>query len=216
MAEAMPFPSKPCSLACTPRPERLCSRKRAFSQAHFAEWKSDDLGLDKRRDDRISHRSLMRIPVARFIHRLPALMALLILCAASALAQQKTSDSERQLFNSVNQERKAHGLPALKSDEALTAAARAHAQRMAEQGTISHQLPGEPPLPTRAKAAGARFSWLSENVDEGQNAAAIHQSFMKSPQHRANILDTDMDSAGIGIAERNGQLFAVEDFSKAK
>jgi len=158
----------------------------------------------------------MRIPVARFIHRLPALIALLILCAASALAQQKTSDAERQLFNSVNQERKAHGVPALKSDEALTTAARAHAQRMAEQGTISHQLPGEPPLPTRVKAAGAHFSWLSENVDEGQNAAAIHQSFMKSPQHRANILDTDMDSAGIGIAERNGQLFAVEDFSKAK
>ena len=39
---------------------------------------------------------------------------------------------------------------------------------------------------------------------------------MKSPQHRANILDTDMDTAGIGIAERNGQLYAVEDFSTAK
>jgi hypothetical protein len=33
--------------------------------------------------------------------------------------------------------------------------------------------------------------------------------------HEANILDPDMDSAGIGIAERNGQLFAVEDFSQA-
>ena len=60
------------------------------------------------------------------------------------------------------------------------------------------------------------FSWISENVDEGPNAAAIHQSFMKSPQHRANILDTDMDSAGIGVADRNGQLYAVEDFSRAK
>jgi uncharacterized protein YkwD len=39
---------------------------------------------------------------------------------------------------------------------------------------------------------------------------------MKSQQHRANILDTDMDPAGIGIAERNGQMFAVENFSKAK
>jgi hypothetical protein len=48
----------------------------------------------------------------------------------------------------------------------------------------------------------------AENVDEGPNPAAIHQSFMKSPQPRANILDPDMDSAGIGIAERNGQLFA--------
>jgi uncharacterized protein YkwD len=155
--------------------------------------------------------SLTRVP-----HRVAALITLLIFCTASALAQQKTSDAERQLFNAVNQERKAHGLPSLKSDEALTSAARQHTQRMAEQGMISHQLPGEPNLLSRARAAGVHFSWLSENVDEGQNATAIHQSFMKSPQHRANILDSDMDSVGIGVAERNGQLFAVEDFSKAK
>jgi uncharacterized protein YkwD len=153
----------------------------------------------------------MRVP-----HRVAALITLLIFCTASGLAQQKTSDAERQLFNAVNQERKAHGLPSLKSDEALTTAARQHAQRMAEQGTISHQLLGEPNLLSRARATGAHFSWLSENVDEGQNPTAIHQSFMKSPQHRANILDSDMDSVGIGVAERNGQMFAVEDFSKAK
>jgi hypothetical protein len=28
------------------------------------------------------------------------------------------------------------------------------------------------------------LSWISENVDEGSNAAAIHQSFMKSPRRR--------------------------------
>jgi uncharacterized protein YkwD len=149
-------------------------------------------------------------------HRLAALISLLILCVASALAQQKTSDAERQLFNAVNQERKANGLPTLKPDEALANAARTHAQRMADQGIVSHQFPGEPSLPERAKAAGAHFSWLSENVGEGPSPAAIHQSFMKSPLHRANILDSDMDSAGIGVAEHNGQMFAVEDFSKAK
>jgi uncharacterized protein YkwD len=56
----------------------------------------------------------------------------------------------------------------------------------------------------------------AENVDQGPNPTAIHQSFMQSPLHRANILDPDMDSAGIAIAERNRQMFAVEDFSKAK
>ncbi len=145
-----------------------------------------------------------------------ALITLLILGAASALAQQKTTDAERQLFNAINKERKSHGLPSLKLDEALADAARKHAQRMAEQGKASHQFPGELNLPSRARAAGAHFTWLSENVDLGPNAAAIHQSFMKSPLHQANILDKDMDSVGIGIAERNGQMFAVEDFSKAK
>ncbi len=75
--------------------------------------------------------------------------------------------------------------------------------------------PGVAPFETwePSNSANARDA---ENVDEGRKAAAIHQSFMKSPQHRANILDTDMDSAGIGVADRNGQLYAVEDFSKAK
>jgi uncharacterized protein YkwD len=152
----------------------------------------------------------------RIAYRIAALLTLLTVCAASAWAQPNIADAEQQLFNAINKERKAHGLPSLKPDQALANAARQHAQRMAEQGTISHQLPGEPTLPSRVKAAGAHFSWLAENVDEGQNATAIHQSFMKSPQHRANILDSDMDSAGIGVAERNGYLFAVEDFSKAK
>jgi hypothetical protein len=30
------------------------------------------------------------------------------------------------------------------------------------------------------------------------------------------MLDSDMDSIGVGVVERRGQLFAVEDFSKAK
>ena len=153
----------------------------------------------------------MRIP-----HRMAVLIALLTLGSASALSQHKTPDAERELFNAVNQERKAHGLPSLTYDEALANAARQHAQRMAKQGTVSHQFPGEPSLPSRAKAAGAHFTWLSENVDEGPNPTAIHHNLMKSPQHRANILDSDMDSAGIGVAERNGEMFAVEDFSKAK
>jgi uncharacterized protein YkwD len=152
----------------------------------------------------------------RISYRIAALITLLALCSVGAPAQQKTSNAEHQLLEAVNQERKAHGLPSLILDDALASAARKHAQRMAEQGTISHQFPGESSLPSRAKAAGAHFTWLSENVDEGPNATVIHESFMKSPQHRANILDGDMDSAGIGVAERNGQMFAVEDFAKAK
>jgi uncharacterized protein YkwD len=44
----------------------------------------------------------------------------------------------------------------------------------------------------------------------------IHTEFIKSPAHRANILDRDMDSIGIGVVEEGGQLFAVEDFSQAR
>jgi len=79
-------------------------------------------------------------------------------------------------------------------------------------------LPGAPglaPFETwePSNSANARDA---ENVDQGPNAAPIRQSFMKSPRHRANILDTDMDSAGIGVAERNGQLVRGRRFLRAK
>jgi hypothetical protein len=67
----------------------------------------------------------------------------------------------------------------------------------------------------RASQAGARFSSLAENVAEGPSAESIHHQWMNSPPHRANLLDPQLDSVGIAVAERNGILFAVEDFSLA-
>ena len=104
------------------------------------------------------------------------------------------------------------GLPAT----ALAAAARKHADRMAQQDALSHQFPGEPSLPSRVRQTGARFVWLSENVALGPNPSFIHTEFVQSPQHRANLLDADMNEIGIGLVARNGRWFAVEDFSKAK
>ena len=140
----------------------------------------------------------------------------LVLFAGVGLAQSKAASPERELFNATNRERLAHGLPALQWNDALAVAARKHANEMASKDTLSHQFPGEPSLPGRVKQAGAHFVWFSENVALGPNTSIIHTEFVKSPPHRANILDTDMNVMGIGIVERNGQLFAVEDFSKAK
>lgn len=123
---------------------------------------------------------------------------------------------ERELFASVNQARRAQGLASLRWDESLATAARRHAEAMAEHGSAQHGFEGEASLSARVKQAGAHFSWLSENVTQGPSPEFIHAQFMKSPPHRANILDRDMDSVGIGVVERGGQLFAVEDFSQAR
>jgi uncharacterized protein YkwD len=134
----------------------------------------------------------------------------------SAVAQPKGEPAEQQLFQAINQKRAANGLPPLKWDNALANAARQHAEAMAAQKALSHGFPGEPSLPSRATKAGARFSWLSENVAVGPNAENISEQWMRSPNHRANLLDADMDTIGAGAAERNGVVFAVADFCKAK
>jgi uncharacterized protein YkwD len=139
-----------------------------------------------------------------------------VFSATSGLAQPRAETAGQQLFQAINRERAANGLPPLKWDEALANAARQHAEAMAAQRSISHGFAGEASLPSRATRAGARFSWLSENVAAGPNAENISEQWMESPNHRANLLDADMDTIGAGAAERNGVVFAVADFCKAK
>jgi uncharacterized protein YkwD len=149
--------------------------------------------------------------------RLPILAALIACLAVSAAhAQDSASRDERALFAATNRERQERGLPVLRWSPALAEAARRHALTMVDHQTISHQFPGEPSLPARVSRAGASFMSLAENVAEAPSAAEIQNLWMNSPGHRANILDGSMDSIGIAVAERNGEYFAVEDFSKAK
>ncbi|MGA2357154.1 MAG: CAP domain-containing protein [Terriglobales bacterium] len=148
--------------------------------------------------------------------RLAAMAMVAVMLCWSAYGQTSVTRAERELFASVNQARQAQGLAPLRWDESLAVAARRHAAIMAERGAAQHAFDGEPSLSARVKQAGARFSWLSENVCEGVTSGFIHAQFMKSPAHRANVLDRDMDSIGVGVAEHGGQLFAVEDFSQAR
>jgi hypothetical protein len=130
-------------------------------------------------------------------------------------AQGSHDGLEQILFQSANHERTVRGLPAFRWNAALADAAEQHAVLLARQNTLSHQLPGEPGLAERTAHAGARFSTIAENVAEGPSAERIHEQWMKSPPHRANLLDPQLDSVGIAVAEHNGTLFAVEDFVQA-
>jgi uncharacterized protein YkwD len=142
-----------------------------------------------------------------------------LVCAAllaTVWAQSTPAAEQRALLDAVNHERRGQGLPPLRWNDALADAAQKHAREMARQNSVSHTLPGEPSLASRATKAGTRFSWISENIVQSTSAAGAHEQFMKSLNHRANILDGDMDSVGIGVARNRGQLFVVEDFAKIK
>ena len=142
-------------------------------------------------------------------------LAMLSLSVTSADTQGNIGEAERILLQLANRDRAAQGLAPLKWSGSLAEAAREHALRLAQQNTLSHQLSGEPGLASRASRAGARFSTIAENVAEGPSPEGIHQQWMHSAPHRANLLDVELDSVGIAVADRNGTLFAVEDFSLA-
>lgn len=124
-------------------------------------------------------------------------------------------DMAEQLLALANQTRAQAGLGTLKWDASLTQAALRHCQRMAGEGEISHRYGGEPDVSGRAAAAGAHFSLIEENIAVGSRPDQIHVAWMNSPGHRANLLNPEIDHAGIAVVAAQGVLFAVADYSEA-
>lgn len=150
----------------------------------------------------------------------------LILClalgASVALAQAPMQDLRSgtiqqeawQMVQLANQARASAGVGPLEWDPALAAAARQHCLRMASEGPISHRYGGEPDLTERAGQAGAHFSLIEENVAVGPTPGSIHNAWMHSPEHRANLLSRDVDRVGVAIVASRGVLYAVADYER--
>jgi uncharacterized protein YkwD len=149
-----------------------------------------------------------------------ATLALALLSITSALRAQSVFASsnnltvaEQYLLAAANEARANQGLLPLRLDPVLTEASAAHAREMANHADISHQFNDEPDLAERGANAGAHFSLISENVGEAPNSVIIHNLWMHSPGHRANLLDPNVDSIGLAVIARDNQLYAVEDFA---
>jgi hypothetical protein len=120
-----------------------------------------------------------------------------------------------QIVLLANQARAQAGAGPLKWDAALAAAARQHCLRMAADGSISHQYPGEPDASARAAQAGAHFSLIEENVAIAPTPAAIHDAWMHSPGHRSNLLNPQVDHVGVAVVAGRHGLYAVADYERA-
>lgn len=135
-----------------------------------------------------------------------------------ALAQEGGANIQtaaEQLMALANESRAQNGAGSLHWDPQLAAAALFHCRRMVAEGPIAHRYGGEPDLTERASQAGAHFSVIEENVAIGPSAAEIHNGWMHSPGHRANLLSTDVDHVGIAVVAARGVLYAVADYSRA-
>lgn len=114
------------------------------------------------------------------------------------------SSAEGEVLALVNSERAAAGCGAVSADSGLTALARAHSADMRDRNFFSHTDPsGQDPW-DRAAAAGVG-NLAAENIAAGQSsAAAVMQAWMDSPGHRANILNCELGTLGVGVAYGGG------------
>jgi uncharacterized protein YkwD len=121
---------------------------------------------------------------------------------------------EGALLELINQARADHGLQPLTVDNRLARAARKHSERMVEHSALSHQFEGEPPVQIRFSDENFPSDREGENVDLDQSVASAHRALMDSPAHRANILDPNYNTVGIGIVRSGGNIYVTEDFAR--
>jgi hypothetical protein len=116
-----------------------------------------------------------------------------------------TVDDEAGFISRIDAERAGAGLHRLALAGDLTAVARRHAQRMAAAGQHYHN-------PDLGDEVGG-WRMLGENVGKGSSVAGLHQAFMDSAPHRANILRGEFTQLGVGVArDASGTIFVVEVF----
>jgi uncharacterized protein YkwD len=116
----------------------------------------------------------------------------------------------------INQQRALHGESALRDSARLDSAATQHSQDMVTADYFDHISPtGNTPL-DRIRASGYVVSGdvyeLGENIDLGTyqlaTPASIVTDWMNSPDHRANILDSDFVDSGIGVVAQAPAQYA--------
>ncbi len=120
-----------------------------------------------------------------------------------------------QILMLANQARVAVGAEPLNWDPALASAARQHCLQMAAAGAIAHRYGDEADVARRAGQAGAHFSVIEENVAIGSSLDSIHAAWMRSPDHRANLLSPNVDRVGVAVVASRGVLYAVADYERS-
>jgi hypothetical protein len=105
----------------------------------------------------------------------------------------------------ANAERTSRGLRAYTVASDLSVVARRHAERMAAKHSLYHN----PNLGSEVSG----WQVVGENVGMGGDVQSIHQAFMDSPEHRANILARDYTEIGVGtVVDADGVLWVTQVF----
>jgi uncharacterized protein YkwD len=129
--------------------------------------------------------------------------------SADALpGQVSVADAREALLCLMNAQRTARGLGRLKAQPTLAVVAGRFARQMVRDQFFDHTSPGGSTMVSRIK--GTTYLRHAQRWTVGENLAwgtgtlatprATVEAWMRSADHRANLLDRNFSDAGIGIA----------------
>ncbi len=124
---------------------------------------------------------------------------------------------ERQAFRAVNDERRERGLAELTYNKRLAEIARSHSRDMARRSYFGHHSPEGREAADRLLAGGVGYRRVGENLASNRGAIdsvrTAVDAWMRSPTHRANILEGDYRETGMGVAvDEEGSVIFTQLF----
>lgn len=129
------------------------------------------------------------------------------------------AEIEQAIFQRVNQERTAAGLPALSYNTTMEHYARIKSKDMGDNGYFSHEDQQGNLITVQMKADGVSYRAWGENIayiqgmnDNSALATKFMDNWMNSSGHRANILSTNFSSIGIGVYKIGNTYYATQEF----
>lgn len=136
---------------------------------------------------------------------------------------------ERKIFEFVNDERKKNGLSTLQPEGTLDTIARGHSDDMLARNFFEHVNPDGLAASDRIAIQHRRLIGLTgENIwmSSGLNPSEIdklanemmygEKGWMNSPGHRANILRPEYTHLGVGIAVKDLEVRATQNFAAVR
>jgi uncharacterized protein YkwD len=122
------------------------------------------------------------------------------------------TQAEAAVLQLVNEERAGAGCGPVAASSDLARLAEAFSEDMALRGFFDHTNPdGEDPW-DRAATLGI-IGLGGENIARGQaSAEAVMEAWMNSPGHKANILNCDFKTLGVGVHMGDGGPWWTQDF----
>ena len=130
-----------------------------------------------------------------------ALLALLVgpFFLASPSGTSAAADGPSQVVDLVNAYRRQAGLPLLRVNPSLTAAAQSYAQVLASSGCFGHSCGSD--MYSRTWWAGYPSRRIGESIAGGQRTPESAMAmWMGSWAHRNNILSSGYSEIGVGVA----------------
>ena len=132
------------------------------------------------------------------------IVSFLAILVPASPAEAADANAEAQFVALLNNERAARGLAKLTVASDLVSVARSHSATMAQKNDLYHN----PNLGSDV----ANWQKVGENVGRGPSVSSIHEAFMNSAGHRANILDSDWTEVGVGVVVVDGRVWVTEVF----